>query len=527
MAVIASSEFVSLCQAQLQLLTQQMSTASAAVYITDYSADIAGAGSATARNRRPRNEPNFVPVVSYPESVESWIEQFERASAWRETPGRQRRRLLPGTRAAETATTDTPPETAPETPEPNVQEVESPQREENRSWPDVLNPDHQLVVPLMYSEVVVGLMVTIRRDRAWKSEERHYVEGVAQSLAAGCVLERRTQWLQSQIADKRDLQSRQSEIFHNLLHQFRNPLTAVTTFGQLLVRRLEPEDPIQKFATGIVRDSKRLRDMVAHFDETVALGDADLKAAPSGPLLLPGEPHASRDESISPAGLLPESAASNSDRSDHGKRLSALHESTDSSAGDELSPAYVGAGLGHALTLSTQYLPDIVEPALAVANIVATEKGVSIHTQIAPDTPSVWGEEEALGEVVSNLVDNAVKYSPPGACVWVQTGVSRMSDTTHYQGIVVGDTGPGIPSDDLTRLFERHYRGVQAEGDIPGTGLGLAIAQSLMVQMHGSIEVISPAIGTPWMPQQAFEQETSVGPGTVFILWLQEVERPG
>ena len=48
-----------------------------------------------------------------------------------------------------------------------------------------------------------------------------------------------------------------------------------------------------------------------------------------------------------------------------------------------------------------------------------------------------------------------------------------------------------------------------------------------MVQMHGSIEVISPAIGTPWMPQQAFEQETSVGPGTVFILWLQEVERPG
>ena len=254
MAVIASSEFVSLCQAQLQLLTQQMSTASAAVYITDYSADIAGAGSATARNRRPRNEPNFVPVVSYPESVESWIEQFERASAWRETPGRQRRRLLPGTRAAETATTDTPPETAPETPEPNVQEVESPQREENRSWPDVLNPDHQLVVPLMYSEVVVGLMVTIRRDRAWKSEERHYVEGVAQSLAAGCVLERRTQWLQSQIADKRDLQSRQSEIFHNLLHQFRNPLTAVTTFGQLLVRRLEPEDPTQKIATGIVRE---------------------------------------------------------------------------------------------------------------------------------------------------------------------------------------------------------------------------------------------------------------------------------
>ncbi|MEL7228262.1 MAG: histidine kinase dimerization/phospho-acceptor domain-containing protein, partial [Cyanobacteria bacterium J06576_12] len=138
-------------------------------------------------------------------------------------------------------------------------------------WSNPMQPERQLVVPLVYADVVVGLMIAIRRDRAWESEERHYVESVGQSLAAGCVLERRSQWLQTQIADKRDLHGRQSEIFHNLLHQFRNPLTAVSTFGQLLVRRLEPEDPNQKVATGIVRESKRLREMVAHFDETVAI----------------------------------------------------------------------------------------------------------------------------------------------------------------------------------------------------------------------------------------------------------------
>ena len=162
------------------------------------------------------------------------------------------------------------------------------------------------------------------------------------------------------------------------------------------------------------------------------------------------------------------------------------------------------------------------------------EKGVNIQSQVASDTPLVWGEEEALGEVVSSVVDNAVKYSPSGARVWVQTGVSHTSEAHHYQGVVIGDTGPGIPPDDLVRLFERNYRGVQAQSDIPGTGLGLAIAQSLMTQMQGFIEVISPAVGTPWMPSDLFTTAQSlaqqgdlpVSPGTVFIVWLREAETP-
>ena len=122
-------------------------------------------------------------------------------------------------------------------------------------------------MPLVYTDVVVGLLVAVRPDRAWLSEERRHIELVAKSLAGGCVLERRNQWLQSQLAHKNGLQSRQSEVFHNLLHQFRNPLTAVSTFGQLLVKRLGPEDPNQSVATGIVRENKRLRELVSHFDE--------------------------------------------------------------------------------------------------------------------------------------------------------------------------------------------------------------------------------------------------------------------
>ena len=504
MSAIASPEFVSLCHAQLRLLTQQMAESTAALYIADIAESKGGKAS------------NFVPVVSYPEPVDSWIEKFSRTPS--QTPWEpsvaQAPLTLPGTVSASLSTPadDRWPTLSPEPIEPTEENSASDRADRasaRRPKASAAQPnesfesaDRQLVVPLVYTDVVVGLLVAIRRDRPWESQERSYVETMADSLAAGCVLERRNQWLQSRIAHRRGLQSRQSEIFHNLLHQFRNPLTAVNTFGKLLVRRLEPEDPNQTVATGIVRETSRLRELVTHFDEAVAVGDANLiaEAAPT-PLLSSGLP------------LLPQGAdglaGSRSDGEANGSE----------SGGSELAHH----SLGHAIALSHQSMAEIVDPILAVAGIVAAEKGVVLHAQVSRNTPVVWGEEEALSEVVSNLVDNAVKYSPVGAEVWVQTGVSRMDEMGHYQGIVVADTGPGIPAEDLERLFERYYRGVQAAGALPGTGLGLAIARALVEEMYGAIEVVSPAVGTPWLPSERVGDVGVAGPGTVFIVWLLEV----
>ncbi len=514
MTAIASPEFVSLCRAQLRLLTQQMAESSAALYIADI-ADIAEQGN-------HQGQSNFVPVVSYPEPVDRWVANFTRATPWA-TDSYSSPLALPAAGSIPAASNISTAETAPdwfpdwpETAEFTEPAETSTEAQPHFDWPEILHPEQQLVVPLVYTEVVVGLLVTVRPDRAWKSEERRHIETVAESLAAGCVLERRNQWLQRQLARKRSLQSRQSELFHNLLHQFRNPLTAVGTFGQLLVRRLGPEDANQTVATGVVRETKRLRELVTHFDQAVAIGDADLAVDSAPTALLPTA------QRLSPQlPMVPQRAGTAL-----GGTSDSSADTADSSNGDDqtVDQAADWSELGQPLTLSVQYLPDIVEPILAVANIVATEKGIDLQTQVAADTPSVWGEEEALGEVVSNLVDNAIKYSPAGALVWVQTGVSRVSEADHYQGIVVGDTGVGIPAADQVRLFERHYRGVQAQGDIPGTGLGLAIAQSLMREMHGFIEVISPAAGTPWMPRE-ISGERQAGLGTVFIVWLLEVDR--
>ncbi|MEM6452455.1 MAG: ATP-binding protein [Cyanobacteria bacterium P01_D01_bin.105] len=551
MTAIASPEFIALCRTQLQLLTQRLTSSSAALYIADLST-------------RNSEQANFVPIVSYPEPVESWVANFERANSAHfhsstahsaDSESAEHEDSLTNTSPSQQASSPQQAD-APVVPsvEPNLGSTSQlalsgsvlsksalvpafTAPEPSFSWPDSLHPEQRLVTPLVYTDVVVGLLVAVRLGRTWNRDEREHIERVGASLAGGCVLERRNQWLQSQLAHKRGLQSRQSEVFHNLLHQFRNPLTAVSTFGQLMVKKLGTEDPNAPIATGIVRENKRLRELVSHFDEAVAIGDADLAADALAE-------HEAADSVAKAAGtvsdktqqlqlgprqsLLPASNVSET-------LISEALRSADSSAPNTAEPAASNAtteeihGLGQPLTLSSQHLPDIVEPVLAVARIVAEEKGISLLTQIATDTPPVWGEEEALGEVITNLIDNAIKYSPTGAVVWVQTGVSREAHygaphQNGYQGIIVGDTGPGIPAKDLPHLFERNYRGAQALSDIPGTGLGLAIAQSLIQEMQGTIEVISPAVGTPWLPMKRTHHPA--GLGTVFVVWLKEINRP-
>ena len=116
-----------------------------------------------------------------------------------------------------------------------------------------------------------------------------------------------------------------------------------------------------------------------------------------------------------------------------------------------------------------------------------------------------------MQEVLSNIIDNALKYTHAGGKVLLECGQEKPG----FQGIIISDTGPGIPLEDLEHLGERHYRGVQAKTEIPGTGLGMAIAKQLMAEMQGNIEVFSPAIKSIIT--------LSDTPGTTFIIWLQSV----
>ena len=93
------------------------------------------------------------------------------------------------------------------------------------------------------------------------------------------------------------------------------------------------------------------------------------------------------------------------------------------------------------------------------------------------------GDGDRTLQVVSNLVENALRLTPPGGVVRVAAEPGTLT---------VEDTGPGLAADDLPRAFDRFYLWSRYGGERPvGTGLGLAIVKELTEGMHGSVEVTS------------------------------------
>ncbi|MGE0594673.1 MAG: ATP-binding protein [Vicinamibacterales bacterium] len=107
------------------------------------------------------------------------------------------------------------------------------------------------------------------------------------------------------------------------------------------------------------------------------------------------------------------------------------------------------------------------------------DKRQQVQTSVEPDAASVMADPAKLHDVIRNLVENALNYSPEGAEVRL---ASSRGDGCVL--LTVSDSGPGIPEDDLTRVFERFYRVDKSRSRPGGTGLGLAIVKHL-VELHG------------------------------------------
>ena len=119
----------------------------------------------------------------------------------------------------------------------------------------------------------------------------------------------------------------------------------------------------------------------------------------------------------------------------------------------------------------------LLEGAVAALEVQAKEAGVSFDVAGADSLPSLRGDPDKLAQLFLNVLDNAVKHSPRGTTVHV-----RGSRDNGAVIVRVRDSGSGLPEGAQTRLFQRFYRGENAQRD--GTGLGLAIAQAI-AQAHG------------------------------------------
>jgi two-component system sensor histidine kinase ResE len=107
---------------------------------------------------------------------------------------------------------------------------------------------------------------------------------------------------------------------------------------------------------------------------------------------------------------------------------------------------------------------------------------------IISQLPMCVGDQDRLDQVFTNLVDNAIKYTPPGGLVSVEAVLDVSEVKIHFR-----DTGQGIPEKDVPRVFERFYQVDKSRrpGQKPGTGLGLAIARQIIEAHQGTISVMS------------------------------------
>ncbi len=448
-----SQEFLSLCQDQLTILNQNCGAGLSAVYLTT---DFAGE--------------QLIPVAVYPDASSDWKPEMnqppspaanESALSWLANSPLLGS-FMPRFPSSQPSSVDWSDSSA----------YENTWQDDQGTW------QRQVVMPLIHEGLAMGLLVTGRSDRPWRPKEIGAVEKVAHSLAIARLLDQRSHWLNQQLTQQRTLAADHQDHLNNLLHQIRNPLTAIKTFGKLLLRRLLPADPNRSVITGLVQESDRLQSLLRQLDHDIEVEHRELTQGFS-PALAPAQ-----IVSLPPAKSEP---------------------------GIVLEP----------LVLKAVDLNQVLAPLLVSAQAIAQDRGLSILTDIPDSLPLVIADTSALREVLSNLLDNAMKYNIAEGLVFVKTleckielAIDNLAQGSHsvvlhpatnpeinlknypeqsFLCLGITNTGHGIPVQDLPRLFQRHYRGVQETGTIPGTGLGLAIAHQLLEQMGGEITACSPA----------------------------------
>lgn len=157
-------------------------------------------------------------------------------------------------------------------------------------------------------------------------------------------------------------------------------------------------------------------------------------------------------------------------------------------------------------------LPPLMHEALSAMQIDASRWPLAIGA--APDRPAILADAAKLRQALTNVLGNAVKYSPLGGSIEIHYATRDAGGRT-FVGVSVTDHGIGMRQDQVARVCDRFYR-ADTSGKIPGTGLGMSIVKEIVELLGGNVEIVSaPGVGTSvtlWLPAAlADEAGTAAG----------------
>jgi len=141
------------------------------------------------------------------------------------------------------------------------------------------------------------------------------------------------------------------------------------------------------------------------------------------------------------------------------------------------------------LAMSKISLEQVVMDSVELMQPLAQEKGLQLKTELNYSLSPVYGAQDRLKQVLINLLSNAIKFTPSGGTV-----VVKAKDGTDDIQVEVVDTGRGIPTEELPKIFDDFYRGLDL--DERGAGLGLSIAKRIIEAHQGKIWAVSPCPGS-------------------------------
>jgi len=129
------------------------------------------------------------------------------------------------------------------------------------------------------------------------------------------------------------------------------------------------------------------------------------------------------------------------------------------------------------------YVDELVGECVRAASVMAQAKDIRLTCRVQPDV-AIDAHEALLTQLITNLLDNAIRYTPAGGAVDIAV---TAGDSSVW--LAVSDTGPGIPPDDRERVFERFVRLDPARSPTSGAGLGLSIARWIVERHHGTVTI--------------------------------------